>query len=75
MRNKIIKPGVSITKVLVWNRCGGEDDESSDCELTFSDGTSVMYECDDVDELEKENEGIYELQPDGTYVQVEDWCQ
>ena len=70
----VIKKGVTVTKVLVWNkvenRCG---DEVSECELTFSDGSKLRYECDDVNELYNENVGIYELLDGGTYNQIEDW--
>lgn len=48
-------------------------DDISECELTFNDGSTIMYECDDVAELENEHKGIYELLEDGTYLQVEDW--
>lgn len=70
---KVIKKGLTVTKVLVWNRVGDEDCDCSRCELTFSDGSGLTYECEDVEELENENKGIYELLDDGTYLQVEDW--
>jgi hypothetical protein len=72
--NNIIKKGVFVTKVLVWNRTGNESyDESSECQITFSDGSKIRYECDEVDVLVDQNIGIYELLEDGTYTQIEDW--
>jgi hypothetical protein len=71
---KVIKKGLIVTKVLVWNKVENEAGyDVSKCELTFNDGSKLKYECDDVDELEDENKGIYELLDDGTYIQVEDW--
>lgn len=70
----IIKPGVIVTKVLIWNKVESDyHNEPSECELTFSDGSVVNYGINDVDELEDQNKGIYELLPDGTYIQIEDW--
>ena len=70
----VIKKGLVVTKVLVWNKVENEDSyEVSECKLTFSDGSTLNYECNDVDELENEHKGIYELLDDGTYIQVEDW--
>ena len=71
---KVIKKGLTITKVRVWNKIESEAGyEVSLCELTFSDGTKLRYECSDVYELEDKNMGIYELLEDGTYKQIEDW--
>jgi hypothetical protein len=71
---KVIKKGLIVTKVLVWNKVENEAGyDISECELTFNDGSTLNYECDDVDELENEHKGIYELLDDGTYIQVEDW--
>jgi len=71
---KVIKKGLTVTKVQVWNKIENEArEEVSKCELTFSDGSQLMYECSDVDELKDENIGIYELLEDGTYIQIEDW--
>lgn len=71
---RVIKKGLTITKVLVWNKIENEDGyEVSECELTFSDGTQLHYECSNVNELENKNTGIYELLDDGTYIQIEDW--
>ena len=71
---KVIKKGLVITKVLVWTKVENEAGyDVSECELTFSDGSKLSYECSDVDELENEHKGIYELLDDGTYIQVEDW--
>lgn len=71
---KVIKKGVTVTKVLVWNKTGNDaNDDVSRCELKFSDGSSLSYECEDVDELEDEHKGIYKLMDDGTYKQIEDW--
>ncbi len=72
--NKPIKGGLTITKTLIFNRTGNEsDDETSGCNITFSDGSKLIYEIDDVDELEDKNKGIYEWLVDGSYVCVEDW--
>lgn len=72
--NKVIKKGLSITKVIVWNKTGTEAyDEATQCELTFSDGSSIMYECKEINELKNQNKGIYELLDDGTYIQIENW--
>ena len=71
---KVIKKGLTVTKVLVWNRIDNEQGYViSECELTFSDGTKLRYECKDVDELKNKNIGIYELLDDGTYFQIENW--
>ncbi len=73
---KIIKKSSVVTKTLIWNRCGGNgdsDDGISECELSFNDAPNIKYICDDIDELENEHIGIYELLEDGTYIQVEDW--
>lgn len=71
---KIIRKGVLVTKVLVWNKVDSESgDEVSECQITFSDGSFLNYECDDAPELENEHRGIYELLDDGTYLQLEDW--
>jgi len=71
---KVIKKGLTVTKVLIWNNIENEAGyDVSECELTFSDGTTLKYECNGVDELEDKNKGIYELLEDGTYVQIEDW--
>lgn len=70
----VIKKGVTVTKVCIWNRIENEAGyEVSECELTFSDGSKIKYECDDIDLLYNENVGIYELLDDGTYKQIEDW--
>lgn len=68
--NKVIKFGLQVTKVLIWNRT---EDEASSCELTFSDNSIIYYECESIIELENENKGIYELLPNGNYKQIEDW--
>jgi hypothetical protein len=71
---RIIKKGLTVTRVLIWNKVENEAGyDVSECELTFNDGSRLMYEIDDVDELESENKGIYELQDDGSYIQIEDW--
>ena len=68
---RVIKKGLTVTKVLVWNRT--TENDTSECELTFSDGSTLTYECKDVYELDDDHIGIYELLEDGTYRQVEDW--
>lgn len=71
---KVIKVGSKVIKVLIWNKVESEAGyDVSECELTFSDGYTLKYECDDLDELENENMGIYEILEDGTYIQIEDW--
>jgi len=72
--NNVLKKGITITKVLIWNKV--ENNEGyivSECELSFNDGTQLHYECNCVEELESQNIGIYELLEDGSYIQVEDW--
>ena len=72
--DKVIKKGSVVVKTLIWNMVGNDEhDDISECELTFNDGSTIRYECDDITELENEHRGIYELLEDGTYTQVEDW--
>lgn len=75
MRNKAIKPGATVTKVLVWNNVENDAGyDVSECELTFSDGSTLFYELDSsIDELEDKHTGIYELLPTGEWIQIEDW--
>lgn len=69
--NKIIKKGISVVRTYIYNRTG--EDQESECELTFSDGSMLTYEIDEVDELYEDNIGIYELNEDDSYTQIEDW--
>jgi hypothetical protein len=72
--NKVIKKGLTITKVLICNKIKNESGyDGSACQLTFNDGSKITYECPDIDELENEHKGIYELLENGTYTQIEDW--
>lgn len=69
-----IKRGLIITKVLIWNKVENSmGNECNVCKLTFNNGSTLKYECDFIEELEDENAGIYELQDDGTYIQIENW--
>jgi hypothetical protein len=71
---KVIKVGSKVIKVLIFNKVQSESGyDVSECKLTFSDGSTLTYECDDLDELENENMGLYEILEDGTYIQIEDW--
>ena len=70
------KIGDVITKVWIYNRTGNDMfDEASECQifLNGSEESEYRFVCNDIDELEDENVGIYELQEDGTYKQIEDW--
>ena len=69
---KVIRKGSIVTKVLIWNKVN-DDNDLYQCELTFNCGSKLEYSCDNVDVLENENKGIYELLEDGTYIQIEDW--
>lgn len=50
--NSVIRKGTNITKVLIWNRIENEAGyDVTECELTFNDGTSIHYECRDIDQI------------------------
>jgi len=70
---KVIKKGSTVTKVLIWKGRDENGYDQTECELKFSDGSYIKYECNDVDELENEHKGIYECLEDGSYIQIEDW--
>lgn len=72
--NSIIKKGSYVIKTLVYNRTG--ENLESECEITFNDGTLLNYEiCNtDIEEIFYDlNIGIYELNDDGSYTQIENW--
>lgn len=72
--DKALRPGLTIIKTLVWNKVPSDyGGKGSECELTFNDGSTLTYDCRNVAELKDKNSGIYELQDDGTYIQIEDW--
>lgn len=71
---KPIKSGLTVIKSLIWNKVESESGyDVTECEITFNDKSSIKYECDDIEDLEDKNMGIYELLPDGSYIQIEDW--
>jgi len=73
MQNKPIAPQKTVVKTIIFNRIDNEfDEEETECELTFNDGTTIRYKCK-VEKLEKEQVGIYELLEDGNYKLIEEW--
>ena len=73
---KAIKKGLTVTTCLISHQADSKYSRNTyitECRLKFSDGSILDYECEDIEELENEPRGIYELNEDGTFTQRENW--